>query len=101
MLRAAPGAAPGLDLVLLRLLLGGRLPRLLRLRLVRGGRVLGGALLLLVHALLAHGVAAGDVARGLLPAAEQLVEESHVVPPLVGKPRAYRPRRRASPRGRA
>src|SRR4051812_11697618 len=100
MLGAASRAARGLDGVLLGLFLGRRLALLLSLRLVRGGRILGGALPLLVHAFLANRLAAGDVARGLLPAPEQLVEESHVVPPLVGKARAYRPRRRESPRRR-
>jgi hypothetical protein len=40
------------------------------------------ALGFLVHALAAHRDIADDVARSLLPAAEQAVEKTHVCPPL-------------------
>src|SRR6266516_3736202 len=45
------------------------------------GLVLCSPFLLLVHAFATHRSVAGDVACGLLAAAEQLVEQSHVLSP--------------------
>ena len=68
-------AEPSFLGILLRAVLRGFIASRLRTFFGRFGALLGHARLLLVDAVLAERLVPGDISRGLLPAAQQLVQE--------------------------